>query len=72
MTTTRRLTLDAVLKMAAAAANKHLDAPAGSQKPSADLSQAVTATWELVKGRLGSSETASLDALITKIVGKKA
>lgn len=69
MTTPRRLTLDAVLKMATAAAHKHLDAPAGKQKPSADLAQAVAATWELVKGRLGSSEAATLDALIGKIVG---
>lgn len=72
MTTPRRLTLDAVLKMATAAAHKHLDAPAGKQKPSADLAQAVAATWELVKGRLGSSEAATLDALIGKVVGHSA
>lgn len=72
MTTPRRLTLDAVLKLATAAANKHLDAPAGKQKPSADLAQAVAATWELVKGRLGSSDAATLDVLIGKIVGNSA
>lgn len=69
MTTTRRLTVDAVLKMAAAAAQKHVDAPAGDRKANADLSAAIAATWELVKGRLGASESAALDALITKLVG---
>ncbi len=69
MTTTRRLTVDAVLKMATAAAQKHVDASLGDRKANADLSAAIAATWELVKGRLGSSESAALDGLITKLVG---
>ncbi len=69
MTTTRRLTVDAVLKMATAAAQKHVDAYPGDRKANADLSAAIAATWELVKGRLGTSESAALDGLITKLVG---
>ena len=57
MTTTRRLTVDAVLKMATAAAQKHVDASPGDRKANADLKAAIAATWELVKGRLGSSES---------------
>jgi hypothetical protein len=67
--TTRRLTVDAVLKMATAAAQKHVDASPGDRKANADMSAAIAATWELVKGRLGSSESANLDGLITKLVG---
>jgi len=67
--TTRRLTVDAVLKMATAAAQKHVDASPGNRKANADLSAAIAAAWELVKGRLGSSESAALDGLITKLVG---
>lgn len=70
MTVTRRLTLDAVLKMATAAAQKHADASPNDRKASSELSQAIAATWELVRGRLGSSEAAALDGLIAKIVGK--
>ncbi len=66
--TTRRLTVDAVLKMATAAAQKHVDASPGDRKANADMSAAIAATWELVKGRLGSSESAALDGLITKLV----
>lgn len=69
MTTTRRLTVEAALKMATAAAQKHVDASPDDQKANADLSAAIAATWELVKGRLGSSELAALDALITNLVG---
>lgn len=70
MTTTRRLTVDAVLKMATTAAQKHVDASPGDGKANADLSAAIAATWELVKGRLGSSESAALDGLITKLIGR--
>lgn len=70
MTVTRRLTVDAVLKMATAAAQKHADASPTDPKANAVLSQAIAATWEMVKGRLGASESAALDQLITKIVGK--
>ncbi len=69
MTVTSRLTLDAVLKMATAAAQKHADASSTDRKANADLNQAIAATWELVKGRLGSAETSALNGLITKIVG---
>ena len=48
----RRLTVDAVLKMASTTAQKHLDAPASQHKPSPHLYAAIAATWELVKGRL--------------------
>lgn len=68
MTTTRRLTVDAVLKMATAAAQKHADALPSDPKAHADLKKAIAATWEVVKGRLGSSEAAALDALIAKSV----
>lgn len=70
MTTTRRLTVDAVLKMATAAAQKHVDATPGDRNANADLSAAIAATWELVKGRLGSSESVALDGLITRLVGR--
>lgn len=66
----RRLTVDAVLKMATAAAQKHAGASPTDQKANAVLSEAIAATWELVRGRLGSTDSATLDALITKIVGK--
>jgi len=55
MTTTRRLTVDAVLKMSTAAAQKHVDASPGDRKADADRSAAIAAIWELVKGRLGES-----------------
>jgi hypothetical protein len=64
--------MNAVLKMATAAANKHLDALAGKQKPFADLAEAVAATWQLVKGRLGSSEAVRRNARIDTIVGNSA
>lgn len=70
MTVTRRLTLDAVLKMATAAAQKHADASPNDRKANSELSQAIAATWELVRERLGSSEAAALDGLIARIVGK--
>ncbi len=66
--TTRRLTVDAVLKMATAAAQKHVDAVPSDPKANADLKDAIAATWDLVKGRLGSAEAAALDALIAKAV----
>lgn len=69
MTVTRRLTVDGVLKMATAAAQKHAEAPP-DRSANAELSEALAATWKLVKRRLGSSESAALDALISKIVGK--
>lgn len=68
--TTRRLTEDAVLKMATAAAQEHTDALRSDPKAHADLKEAIAATWELVKGRLGSSDAATLNRFIAKIVGK--
>ena len=53
-TVTCRLTLDSVLKMATAAAQKHADALPDDRKANSELSQAVAATWELIRGRLGS------------------
>jgi hypothetical protein len=50
VTVTRRLTLDAVLKMATAAAQKHADAAPDDRKANAELSQAIAETWELVRG----------------------
>ncbi len=69
MTVTRRLTVDAVLKMATAAAQEHADA-LPDRSANAELSEAISATWELVKRRLGSSKSAALHALINKISGK--
>lgn len=70
MTAIRRLTVDAVLKMASTAAHRHMEKPVGKTEPSTDLINALAATWELVKGRLGQTESAVLDALITQIIGK--
>ena len=70
VTVTRRLTLDAVLKMATAAAQKHADASPDDRKANAELSQAIAATWELARERMGSAEAAVLDGLIAKIVDK--
>ena len=70
VTVTRRQTLDAVLKMATAAAQKHAEALPDDRKANAELSQAIAETWELVRGRLGSAEAAALDGLIAKVVGK--
>lgn len=71
MSTFRRLTVDAVIKMANAAAQKHLDSGAQGKELSTDLVEAVSATWDLVKGRLGQSESAHLDELLVKILGGK-
>jgi hypothetical protein len=70
VTVTRRLTLDAVLKMATAEAQKHADAVPADRKANSELSQAIDATWALIRGRLGSAEAAALDGLIAKVVGK--
>lgn len=70
MPSPRRLTVDAVLKMATAAAQRHADAPAQARQASADMVQAIAATWDLVKGRLGEANAAPLDALIGRIVGR--
>lgn len=69
MTITRHLTEDAVLKMSIAAAQKHVGASPSDRKTNADLGVAIAATWELVKGRLGSLESAALDLLITILIG---
>jgi hypothetical protein len=68
MTTSSRPTVGAVLKMATSVAQKYVDAAPGDRGANADLSAAIAATWELVKGRLGSSESAALGGLITKLV----
>lgn len=68
MSTFCRLTVDAVIKMVNTAAQKHLDSGALGKKPSSDLMNAVSATWELVKWRLGPSESVQLDELLAKIM----
>lgn len=42
--TVRRLTVDAVIKMATAAANKHLDIPASVYRMSPGMAQAIAAS----------------------------
>ena len=69
MTTTHRLSVGAVLKMATEVAQRHVDAPGGDRGAEAGLIEAISATWQLVKSRLGSQESEALDAMIAKVVG---
>jgi predicted glycosyltransferase len=64
----RRLSVDAVMKMAHATAQQHLSMPLQEQLMSPKMVDAIEQVWELVKGRLGSPETAELDDLIKSIV----
>ena len=71
MTTARRLTVDAVIKMASTAAQRQLDTPSSAAQTSPELIKALSATWVLVKGRLGQAESAYLDSLISQVIGRR-
>jgi hypothetical protein len=68
--TERRLTLDAVLKMAHATALKQTEELPSEKVKSPEMLKAIDQVWELVKGRLGETSAAPLDDLIKRITSK--
>jgi len=68
--TERRLTVDAVLKLAHATTLKHANTSPTDQMKSAEIIKAIDQVWELAKGRLGKVQAAPLDHMIQQITGK--
>lgn len=68
--TERRLTVDAVLKLAHATALKHANTSPTDKMKSPEIFNAIDQVWEMVKGRLGEVQSAPLDDLIQQITGK--
>ncbi|MBS4002031.1 MAG: hypothetical protein KGZ91_01555 [Afipia sp.] len=68
--TERRLTVDAVLKLAHATALKHANTSPNAVMKSPEMVKAIDQVWQLVKGRLGEVQAAPLDDLIQQITGK--